>query len=233
MSRYARLSITAKSASLKCCAMTSTSLPALITNRLPLPRSSSLPISGVAGHRGWTGMWDQGDQDGPDGREVVDTLQTEPEGLGPGFAVALAPEKPAETRHHADRFPQGGRLGRWDGVFGDVRVQRFPLGLLEKDRAWNVGDFAAELGQVVDAPGHHHVDGQARFNAVGVAQLALFDPTAALEGAMIDLNAPPFGVPVQPFGGFREAGDRVRGQQHPAQRVDALGGSDLLRQDRP
>src|SRR6266496_1853726 len=125
---------------------------------LPLRGSLSLPISWVAGHRGWTEMWNQWDQDGPYGREIVDTLQTEPEGLGPGFAVALAAEKPAETCHHADRFTEGGRLVRRQRVFGDVRVQRFPLGLLEKYRARNVGDFAAELGQVVDAPGHYHVD---------------------------------------------------------------------------
>ena len=45
--------------------------------------------------------------------EWLEMLQSEPERLGAGFAVALASQEAAQRRHHAHRFPQVWRLLGW------------------------------------------------------------------------------------------------------------------------
>ena len=84
-----------------------------------------------------------------------------------------------------------------------------------------------------DAPGDDHVHSQTGFNAVGAGQLALFDLAAALESAMVDLNAPAPGVPVQLFDRLRDIGHRAGRQQHPTDRFDTFRSIDLLSQHGP
>ena len=114
-----------------------------------------------------------------------------------------------------------------------MRVQCFPLEFFKEDRAGNVRDFAPELGQVEDAPSHDQVDGQTGFNAIGCPQLPFFNLASALEGSMIDLNAPAQAVPVDLFDGAGGAGDFAGRQQHPSQGLHSGRGVDFLSQDCP
>ena len=93
--------------------------------------------------------------------------------------------------------------------------------------------FAPQFGQMQDAPGDHHVDREARFDAIGAAQLPGLDLTAAFERAVIDLDAPTRGIPGDLLGRLLEALDCTGGQQHPFERLDALWRFDLACPYRP
>jgi hypothetical protein len=55
------------------------------------------------------------------------------------------------------------------------------LRILEVDRAGHIGGFSAQLGQVENAPGHHQINRQAGFDAVGCTQLPLLDPATTFQ----------------------------------------------------
>jgi hypothetical protein len=84
-----------------------------------------------------------------------------------------------------------------------------------------------------DTPGHHQVNGQAGFDAVGTAQLSFFDFQTAFQGAMINLNAPAQAVPVELFQGLREGLHRAGGQQQPTDGIGAHRRVDFFGQHRP
>src|SRR5262249_3169446 len=82
--------------------------------------------------------------------------------------------------------------------------------------------------QMKDAPCHHHVDSQTRLNAIGTAQLALFDPATAFHGTVKDFYPPAFGIPPNLLHSRLKVFDRHRRKQHPLKRLYALGTIDLL-----
>ena len=91
----------------------------------------------------------------------------------------------------------------------------------------------AQRGQMVNAPGHDHVDRQAVLQAACRLQLACFDAAAALQDAMIDFDAPAPRIPFQAFIGGGRVLHLDRGQPHPFQTLDIRWGVDLARQHRP
>ena len=90
----------------------------------------------------------------PDLFDVIQALQSEPEGFGARFAIAFASQKAAQAGHHPHRCVQVRRLGGRLGAFLDEHGQRFPFRLFKKHRAGQVGGFPPELGQMEDPPGH-------------------------------------------------------------------------------
>src|SRR5262249_18175653 len=91
--------------------------------------------------------------------------------------------------------------------------------------------LASEFGQMKDAPCHHHVDSQTRLNAIGTAQLALFDPATAFHGTVKDFYPPAFGIPPNLLHSRLKVFDRHRRKQHPLKRLYAWGTIDLLTQN--
>ncbi len=147
--------------------------------------------------------------------EWLEILQSEPERLGAGFAVALASQEAAQRRHHAHRFPQVWRLLGWPRILVDVGGQRFPFGFLEVGGARNIRDFPAQLGQMKNAPRHHQINCQAGFNALGRAELPLLDAAATFQRAMINFNPPAQGVPTQLFASGCKTVHRAGGRPPP------------------
>src|SRR5207245_8774338 len=128
---------------------------------------------------------------------------------------------------------RGSRRAVDNWPFEDKTDQRLPFIVFTKDCAWNVGDFAAEFRHVVDAPSHNHIDGKTSFNGVGIAKLSLFDLATALQGLVINLNAPSLGVPSEFLDSVFESADAASRQKHPAQWRNALGCIGLLGQNGP
>src|SRR5262245_14917217 len=83
-----------------------------------------------------------------------------------------------------------------------------------------------------DTPCHHHVDSQARLNAIGTAQLSLFDLATAFHGTVKDFYPPAFGIPPNLLHSLIKVFDRHRCKKHPLKWLYALGTIDLLSQTR-
>ena len=126
---------------------------------------------------------------------VIKTLDSEPKRFCVGLSVTFASKKTAEASHHADGFSQTGGLVWRCGILSCKSIQSLPSGLFKINRARHLWGFASKLGQVKDAPRHHHVDCQTRFNAIGAAELARLHFTAALQGSVINFNAPAPRIP--------------------------------------
>lgn len=120
--------------------------------------------------------------DTPHGDDIIQALQAKPEGLRSGLTVTLAPEKAAEGGNPMNRFAQARRFDRSDGIARGEDHQRFPLVFFEIYGAGCLRHLAAELGQMIDAPRHDQVDGQAgdsrlriRIRSPDGAEIAEFD----------------------------------------------------------
>src|SRR5262249_12737094 len=111
-------------------------------------------------------------------------------------------------------------------------IQGFPLGFFKENRARHIRSLASEFGQMKDTPCHDHVDNQAGLNAIGAAQLALFDFATAFQSAVKDFYSPAFGIPAKLLHSRIKVFDRHRRKQHPLKRLYALGTIDLLSQNR-
>ncbi len=150
----------------------------------------------------------------------------------PGWPSPLRPRKPPKlaTRRRAACSECG-----WAGGAGfvDISQQGFQFGLFKIHRAGDLGSLPSPLGQMINPPRHHQVDGQAGFQARGRARLSLLDLAAAFQGAKINIDPPPQRVPMQLFAGSFKTPDRAGGEQHPAQGFDARRSLGLLRQHRP
>ena len=136
----------------------------------------------------------------------------------PGSPSRFSGDEAAEHGDHDDHLAEGGRLrrGRLSGLEDDDGL---PLIVVEDGGAGHVGDGASEPGEMLDAPGDDHVDGEAGFEAVGGAELSFLDLAAALEGAVEDLDVPSAGIPSQAFEGLVEGLDGAVGEQHPFERL--------------
>ena len=138
---------------------------------------------------------------------------------GLAFPILVA----AQSGDHHGGFPGGWRARRFV-ILHAVSHQSPPFVLLQKDGAWQIGSVDADLGHIINAPSHHHVQGQTDGQAIGGAELALFDIAAtAFQGAMENLYAPPFGIPGDPLTGILESGGGHGGQQQPFQGVGSFG----------
>src|SRR6266403_5059359 len=168
----------------------------------------------------------------PGSGNVIETLDSQPKRLCPRLCIAFAAEKATEASYHADGFSKCGRLIRRFWILSDQTIQGFPLGFLKENRARHIRGLASELGQVKDTPSHDHVDSQARLNAIGIPQLALFDLATAFQRAVIDFNAPAFGIPAKLLHGLIKVFNGHRREQHPLKRLYPLGTVDLLSQNR-
>ena len=153
------------------------------------------------------------------GGDVVQALQAAPEGLGTGLAVGFAGEETAELGDQEDHLAERRRLRRrrLAGVEDD---QGLPLLGLEGDGTGQFGGGPPEPGEIVDAPGDDHVDGEAGFQTVGGFELAIFNAASALEDAVEDLDPPAPGIPLHALESVVQRGDRHGGQQHPVERLD-------------
>src|ERR1039458_35988 len=80
------------------------------------PRSWSLPISPVAGHR----MIEYFGANLPSGADIIQALQPKPDRLGARLPVPLASKKTAQARHHPNGVPEAGGLG---GATGSLRMK--------------------------------------------------------------------------------------------------------------
>src|SRR6266853_1923110 len=103
----------------------------------------------------------------PGGADVVQPLQSKPDGLRAGLSVTLASQETAQASQHADGFPQTGwlRWGNW--ILANKADQGFPFDLFEINGAGYIRGFPPQFGQMKNSPGHDHVDRQAGFNAIG------------------------------------------------------------------
>ena len=120
------------------------------------------------------------------------------------------------------------KLGGCSGGMGSRLIytsQGLPLGFLKEDAAGYIRHFTAQLGQMQNPPGNHHIYGQTGFDAIGMPELPLFDLAAAFQGAVVDLDAPAQRIPLQSFQRLFKGGDLGGGQQHPFQGLDLLGRS--------
>ena len=143
---------------------------------------------------------------------IVQTLLPKPDRLRSRVAVALAAEKAAETGDHAHIFMRCGGRPIDDGPLENKTGQRLPVVLFTKDGARNVGNFTAEFGHVMDAPSYNHIDSETSFDGIGISELTFFDLAATLEGLVIDLDAPTFGIPSEFLSRVVERGDAARPQ---------------------
>src|SRR2546430_13666259 len=108
---------------------------------------------------------------------------------------------------HTHGLSECGGIWRWDFVFRCVAAEGLPLFVCEEDGARQVRGFAAKHGQMKDTPSDNHIDAETGSQTIGGAQLTILYPAAAFERAMIDLDAPTFGVPLHPLLGVLEGGD--------------------------
>src|SRR5215207_1828713 len=138
--------------------------------------------------------------------KIVEMLQSQPNCFRARLAITLASKKTTESGYHSHCRAQGWRLGWRDGLLRDVSAKGLPFRFFKKYRAGHIRSFPAQLDQVEDAPSDDHVDSQTGLDAVGTAQLALFDLASTFEGAMIGLDSPSPGVPNQFLVGLRKAG---------------------------
>jgi hypothetical protein len=60
-----------------------------------------------------------------------------------------------------------------------VAVKRLPFDIAKKGCAWDVRDFPSQHGQMIYAPGNHHVDTKAGMKSVGIAELPIFEAATA------------------------------------------------------
>ena len=127
--------------------------------------------------------------------DVIQTLQAAPEDLRAGLAVGFAAEETTELGDEQNHLLQRGWLCGWRFASGEDD-QGFPLLGLEDNRTRHFRGGPPEPGEMMDPPRHHHVDGQAGFQAVGGFELAIFNAAAALEDAVEDLDPPAPGIPL-------------------------------------
>ena len=165
-------------------------------------------------------------------RHCIQAQQPAPQRFGAGFAIGLAPNESAELGDHAYGLAQSRRGGVRGplSVLGFVSDQHLALVVIEIHAGRQVRHLASELGHMVDAPGHHPVDGQAGLQPLAVPELSIFDPAAALQGAMKYLDPPAPGVPSYLLAGLLEAVHRQRREQCPFDGLGRRGGILFLRQ---
>jgi hypothetical protein len=115
-------------------------------------------------------MWDdKGEHELAHGREVVETLKTQPEALGSRLSVAFSAQEATQLRCHAGGFTQRRRLVGFREFARPVYHEGLPFVVREEDCAWYIRCFSTELGRMMDAPCHYHVNGQTRLYTVGCA----------------------------------------------------------------
>ena len=83
----------------------------------------------------------------------------------------------------------------------NMNRQSFPFCVIEENGAGKIRRFATEFSQVENTPGNDHIQGETRFDAIGIGELAILNLAAAFDHAVVDLNAPALGVPSQLFDG--------------------------------
>src|SRR5229473_8453306 len=180
----------------------------------------------MAGH--WN-MFGKGTEGTPSQGDVVETLQTQPEGFSAWVTVAFAAEKAAESSDQAHCFSHGRWLGGRLIALLDEADQGLPLGFLKKNRTGHVGHLAPEPRQLGDAPSHYQVDSQAVLEPLGGAELALLDTETALERAVIDFDLPAQCVPVELLDRLFKLAHLQRGEQRPVNRFHPLRRRRLVR----
>ena len=169
----------------------------------------------------------------PHGREIIEPVESPPQGYRAGFAVVLAPHKPSQLRDPAHGLPHGGRLFGGHRAALHITAERFPFGLAQPSADGGVGFFARRLAQRQEPPGYDQVHRECPLQASGSFQLSLFDLTAALEHFVEHFDLPALRIPPHFFQGFLGTGHRQRGHQSPHDGRDAFGRSHLSGFDGP
>ncbi len=120
----------------------------------------------------------------------IQTLQPTPKGLGARGTVTFSSQMAAHATDHGYGFAQRRWGFRRDRCFGNITAKCFPFDIFEKDGTGRIGNFAAQHGQMIDAPGDNHVNTQTSLKPIDRSKLAVFNSTAAFERTMIHFNAP-------------------------------------------
>ena len=160
--------------------------------------------------------------------DVVESLQAAPDGLRSG--LTLGGDAAAELRDQTHGLIERGLVVLAGlGAFTGAYQQRLPLVRLEVGAGRTLGSLARLLGQPDYPPGDDQIDGKTRLQAVGatelaVLELAVLEPAAAFEGAVVDLDLPACCVPLQALAGRLGGLGGHAGNKRPAQRFHARRG---------
>src|SRR3990172_9144986 len=165
--------------------------------------------------------------------DVMKALQTTAKRCRAGLSVALATEEASEFSGQARDLTQAGWSRRQRLIGSLVGEQRLPLVLLKGNGTRRLWCFAGQLLDVLDAPRHHQINGQALLPNRAVTELTVFNAATALEGSVILLDAPALLVPVDLFQRLLEIVDLQGRQQHPLNGVLWRSRIDLGDVDRP
>ena len=149
----------------------------------------------------------------------VQPLQAAPKGLGTWETVAFSSQVTADASHHVYRLSQRRRLFRRNRRFVDIATQRFPFDILEKHRARHFRHLSTQHGQMINAPGHNHINAKTCFETISAAQLTVLNAAATFQRPMVDLNAPTSRIPFHPLLSIFKAFYRYCGQKHPFNRA--------------
>src|SRR6266699_5438635 len=159
----------------------------------------------------------------------LDIQPPTPQGLPSGGTIALAVEIAAEAGHGT---PQGMGTHGCLGAFGQPGDD---LHHLVGHHCGRRGLWRAlgDLAQAQQAQGGRRQDAQQAPQRRHAAQLAVLDLTAGLEHVMEVFQHPAPAVPLHPFPGLLQAGDRDAADQEPFQRLDACRWLGLPGADHP
>ena len=122
------------------------------------------------------------------GCKVCQMLKAFPQHRGPGFAIAPAAHKAPELGNPVHGLPQGRRLGRRSGRTMDGARKCLPFLECQDGGTGSLGNHAAEHCGRENPPGDDTVERQTALQPLCRLQLSRFDPTAAFENSMPDLN---------------------------------------------
>ena len=93
--------------------------------------------------------------------DISQARHASPEHLGAGTAVTDSAQMPSELSQKPHRLVQAGRgLGRFFDPVGEC-CQCLPLRVGEVHGAGHFWRFLSQGGEIVDAPGHDHINRQA------------------------------------------------------------------------
>ena len=169
----------------------------------------------------------------PHGRQIIEPVESSPQGYRSGFTVVLAPHKTSQLRDPAHGLPHGRRLfGRHRAPL-HITAECFPFGLAQPSADGGVGFFARRFAQRQEPPGYDQVHRECPLQAGGAFQLSLFDLTPALEHFVEHFDLPALRIPRHFFQGFLGTRHRQRCHQSPQDGRNAFGRAHLAGFDGP
>ena len=172
---------------------------------------------------------------GPRLGEIVESTQAAPYGLGARLAVAFASQKATQSCNHSHRLAQRGRIRGQRSMRMELRVQDFPLRLLQDGRCKKSPASASSAASATKTRLRHNgIRGNRAAYGVRLLQLQALDAAAVLEHLVKLLDSPAIGVPLhvtQPPSSTERMGRVVANIQrdgpHPTRRVDFLDQQEL------